>query len=502
MGTATNSPVFKLQPPAGAHAIAGPTFRPGATGSASAFSGVMLAGPQRLLQAEREARTAAALLEILARVEAADQLEDGCAILADEFQRLASCDRVALGRCGGQGGCFPILTVSGMPRIDRRLDVARRLEAALAETLLSGEGIAWPSDGHSPSQPTLAHQRLAAAVKAGWIVSSPLRDSSGAVLAAWLFLGRGEAEQRADVANLMRAAAPRVAACLGLLKRAEAGRIARWMRKLLAPQRARWRWAAAAALLAAIALALLPAANRIQCKCKVQPVVRRFVSAPFEGTLEKSLAEPGDVVCQGQTLARMDGREICWETSALRADHNRAEVKRNVSMAKHDTGASRMAELETQRLALKLHVLDARSEHLQIKSPIRGVLLTGDQKRAEGMSVAVGQALFEVAPLDRMVVEIAVPERDLQQVAVGMDAIVRLDACRGTTRQAAIAKINPRAETIDGEHVFVGELMLDNPGELLRPGMNGTATVLGRTHPWIWNVSHKLWENMAAACGF
>jgi multidrug efflux pump subunit AcrA (membrane-fusion protein) len=484
--------MFKLQPPAGAHVIAGPTVR----------NGTVLAGPQRLVQAEREARTAAALLEILARVESSDRLEDACAILTDEFQRLASCDRVALGWCGRQSGTFPLLTVSGMPRIDRRSDVARRLEAALAETMLSGEGVAWPSDAHSPSQPTLAHQRLAAAAKAGWIISSPLRDSSGAVPAAWLFLGRGEAEQRADTASLMRAGDPRVAACLGLLKRAQSGPISRWTRKLLAGKHARWRWLAAAALAAAIALAFLPAANRIQCKCKVQPVVRRFVSAPFEGTLEKSLAEPGDIVCQGQTLARMDGREIRWETSSLWADHNRAEVKRNVSMAKHDTGASRMAELEAQRLALKLHVLDARSEHLEIKSPIRGVLLTGDQKRAEGMSVAVGQALFEVAPLDRMVVEIAVPERDLQQAAVGMDAIVRLDACRGTTRQAAIAKINPRAETIDGEQVFVAELAIDNPGELLRPGMNGTATVLGRTHPWIWNVSHKLWENLAAACGW
>ena len=492
MNTATNSPVFKLQPPAGAHAIAGPTVRNGTT----------LAAGQRLLQAEREARTAAALLEILARVEACDRLEDGSAILADEFQRLASCDRVALGWCGRQSGSFPLLTVSGMPRIDRRSDVARRLEAALAETMLSGEGIAWPPDQRLPSLPTLAHQRLAAAAKAGWIISSPLRDSSGTVRAAWLFLGRGKADERADAANLMRAGAPRVAACLGLLKRAEAGRISRWTRKVLAGKQARWRWLAVAALPAAIAMSLLPAANRIQCKCKVQPVVRRFVSAPFEGTLEKSLAEPGDVVCPGQTLARMDGREIRWETSSLLADHNRAEVKRNVSMAKHDTGASRMAELEAQRLALKLHLLDARSEHLQIKSPIRGVLLTGDQKRAEGMSVAVGQALFEVAPLERMIVEIAIPERDLQQVSVGMDAIVRLDACRGTTRQTPIAKINPRAETIDGEHVFVGELVIDNPGELLRPGMNGTATVLGRAHPWIWNVSHKLCENVAAACGW
>ena len=69
-------------------------------------------------------------------------------------------------------------------------------------------------------------------------------------------------------------------------------------------------------------------------------------------------------------------------------------------------------------LDLKLELLESRSKKLEIKSPIRGIVLRGDQKRAEGMPVTLGQNLFEVAPLDKMVVEVAIPERDFTQAKV------------------------------------------------------------------------------------
>ena len=149
----------------------------------------------------------------------------------------------------------------------------------------------------------------------------------------------------------------------------------------------------------------IPCSYKISCKCRLQPIVRRFVAAPFEGILEKSLVEPGDMVKQDQVLARMDAREIRLAISETTADLKRSEVKRNVQMAKQDQGAAQMAQLERERLDLKLELLQSRSNKLDVRSPIRGIVLHGDQKRAEGMPVTIGQNLFEVAPLDKMVVD-------------------------------------------------------------------------------------------------
>ena len=92
--------------------------------------------------------------------------------------------------------------------------------------------------------------------------------------------------------------------------------------------------------------------------------MRRFVAAPFEGILEKSLVEPGEVVKQDQILALMDAREIRLAISETTAELRRSEVKRNVQLAKQDQGAAQMAELEKQRLDLKLELLPVEEQKI------------------------------------------------------------------------------------------------------------------------------------------
>ena len=77
---------------------------------------------------------------------------------------------------------------------------------------------------------------------------------------------------------------------------------------------------------------------------------------------------------------------------------------------------AQLAKLEADRLELKTKILELRSNHLEIKSPIDGVVISGDQERAEGAPLTIGQALFEVAPLDKMVVELAIPEDEITHI--------------------------------------------------------------------------------------
>jgi multidrug resistance efflux pump len=218
--------------------------------------------------------------------------------------------------------------------------------------------------------------------------------------------------------------------------------------------------------------------------------------------LEKSLVEPGDVVKQDQVLALMDAREIRLAISETTADLKRSEVKRNVQLAKQDQGAAQMAALEKERLDLKLELLQSRNKKLEIKSPIRGIVLRGDQKRAEGMPVTLGQNLFEVAPLDKMVVEVAIPERDINEAKVGQKVSVKLDAYSGQSLDGTLIRIHPRTEEWDSDYVFIGEMLVENPNEVFHPGMNGRAAIYGAWHTLYWNSFHKLWENVFMQFGW
>lgn len=117
------------------------------------------------------------------------------------------------------------------------------------------------------------------------------------------------------------------------------------------------------------------------------------------------------------------------------------------------------------------------------------------------MPVTLGQNLFEVAPLDKMVVEVAIPERDITEAKAGQKVRVKLDAYPSQFLDGTLIRIHPRAEEWDTDYVFVGEILVDNPYELFHPGMNGRATIYGARHILYWNLFHKLWENVFSYFG-
>jgi RND family efflux transporter MFP subunit len=297
--------------------------------------------------------------------------------------------------------------------------------------------------------------------------------------------------------GLLRAFERPVACALTLVARAQPALFSRQLGRL----KTSWHtWQGkmllgAAALLAAALV--VPVSYKIRCPCKVQPVTRRFIVAPYDGRLEKTLVEPGDVVSDGDALARMDGRELRWELAGLEAEHSRAKKMRDAALASHNVAGAQQAKLEVERLELRIRLLKNRSDHLEIKSPVAGVVISGDLKNVEGAPLSAGQGLFEIAPLDEMIVEIAVPEEEISHVETGMHVVVYVDAYAGERWEGNIATIFPQSQLRDAQSVFLAELRLDNSRGILRPGMSGQAKITGPTRPLVWNLFHKPYESLA-----
>ncbi len=60
----------------------------------------------------------------------------------------------------------------------------------------------------------------------------------------------------------------------------------------------------------------------------------------------------------------------------------------------------RLAQLEQQKISLKIQSLQAQLNRLELRAPIAGVVLQGEWYRSEGAPVARGDTLFEIAPLE------------------------------------------------------------------------------------------------------
>ncbi len=258
----------------------------------------------------------------------------------------------------------------------------------------------------------------------------------------------------------------------------------------------RWIQAQRKTMIATIVLGLLlalfiPMPYWPQRECTVEPSKRQFVSSPIDGRFLQSVVRPGDVVEAGQILGRLDDEQLRWELSSAQAELEQAGKQQDSALANQEGGRMRLAQLEQQKISLKIQSLQAQLERLELRAPIAGVVLQGEWYRSEGAPVARGDTLFEIAPLERMTVQVHLTTEDLGQIEIYDNATVRIDSAQGDSWQGPIERIDPRAAVINEEVCFVAEMEVSNRENRLRPGMKGSVRVDAGTRTIGWHVFHR-----------
>ncbi len=272
-----------------------------------------------------------------------------------------------------------------------------------------------------------------------------------------------------------------------------------WSRPLLAipdwsATRGRPRVAIAIAGLMFALLLVWPVPYRAACSVRVEPVGARVVSAPFEATLESVFVEPGDEVDAGQPLVVLDGRPLRLEQQSLDAEIQQATKQHDVAIAAGKIAEAQLAQFKCQQLNRQRALIDRRLGQLNIVSPIAGVVVAGDLRHSVGVPLEMGQVLFEVAPLDRVVIEVEIPEHEIGFVEENSAVQVRVDSARMGTVDAVLTRIYPAAQLRDEQSVFVAPIEIDNQSRQYRPGMRGKATTYGPVRPWAWSYLRGMFE--------
>lgn len=108
-----------------------------------------------------------------------------------------------------------------------------------------------------------------------------------------------------------------------------------------------------------------------------------------------------------------------------------------------------------------------------ITSPIGGVLRSLDVR--EGMTLPAGAPLARINGLEKIWLDVAVPEAQVSNLKVGQKVEARLPAYPGESLEGIIEAILPQAN-LDSRTVRV-RVVLPNPDQLLRPGMTADVTL-------------------------
>lgn len=464
------------------------TLAPGRRGEASlALAVAVLTAAKRVRSDATAERPADTLVDFCDAVFAADNRSQLFASLAERVQHVAGAAAVVCLSC--RPGGSRVEAVRGVDGV--ALDDA--CGAAADEVRGIGRTVCWPATTVLDRPGRRAIQRacetLCPAADEPRLTAVPLYRDDGGAVAVLLVAGPEAEESLGD--HLSPTLGSAIETRLKSLR-------SPWRAACDAIGEAVRTRAVTLGLVAAVALALglcIPLPYRSACECVLSPGERRFVAAPFDGAIREAAVRPGDLVEVGDTLAILDEKEIEWERAGLRAEMAEAAKRRDASLALGELSAAQEAGFELERLTARDDLLRDRSGRLIVRAPIAGLVVSGDLDGATGIPVETGQTLFEIAPLDTLTAEVLVPEFDYARVAAGQPADVRLDALPGWTLAGVVDRIRPRAESRDGEVVFVAEVRLDNRLQNqtgpLRPGMTGEGSITTPRAPLALNLWHR-----------
>ena len=431
------------------------------------------------------------LLEIFRRAGAELDFDKACRIAVDALRDYFGAARVVLGARRGAG--VQVRAISGVARVDAKSPSHQPIEAAMREAQLAARRIDFRADSAKTAE-TVAHELHLQQTGAAQLTTVPFTREQGAVLVEW------DEAPGPQTATLVEAAAPFLPVLFDLLTRARPHPAVFAARRAWSRLTSNRRRAALLGAGAIVALLAWPFHAPIRADLRLAPTVKRVIAAPFQGQLKKSFVRPGDRVTEGQPLAEMDNRELRIKEAELTAARERALKQRDKAMSNEGEGAdfaaAQLASFEAQSVGQELELVRRKIAMLDVQAPLAGVVVSGDLRRAEGQPVQQGQVLFEVAPLEEMIVEIDVPDRDISRVRAGLPLRFRLEAFPGERWSSRLEKLHPQSEQRDGRNVFICEAAIRNADAKLdlRPGMRGRAVIEGDRRPLIWILGHRLWD--------
>lgn len=196
------------------------------------------------------------------------------------------------------------------------------------------------------------------------------------------------------------------------------------------------------------------------------------------GVLLELMVEEGDVVREGQVLARLDtdrkGLALAQSEAQLRklqSEYARSQelfARQLVSADQHERLRS---ELEVQRSAVEIAKLEV--SYTRIVAPISGVV--AERMVKQGNLIQNNQALFRIVDNTRLEAVLNLPERELATMRAGLPVAMQVDALPGQRFSGRVDRVSPVVDA--GSGTFRVTAAFESEG-LLRPGMFGRFEVV------------------------
>lgn len=450
---------------------------------------------QRQLKIQRQLDDTSCALEVLAAVNENREFMPAAMALVNEVAVRFSASRVSLGWVDSY--YVKVRAMNGTDKIERKVEVLQRLEAAMEECRDQEEEIIFPSE-EIGTIVRRAHEAYAQESHVAALLSVPLRFK-GEVCAV-LTLERENGIFAIEEALSLRVIADQAAPVLQdlLLDSRWFGR--RWadsMRELLSKAvgpRHTWIKVGVITLTVFMLFALLvPYTYRAKANFIVVPDSLALLPVPFNGFIESVDYRPGDLVARGDVLFSMDDSELRVEQARAEADLRRYLAEAELAEAQNNMAEYRVnRELAAQAQA-RLQLANYRLDRAEVRAPFDGILVEGDLRERIGAPVSQGDVMMRFSRMDGLFLEIELEERDIDLLDGSERGQVAFASRPEIKFPVSIERIEPSAQAGQGKNFFVIRAQMDaNEAEWLRPGMTGVARLDAGNRTLAWRATHRL----------
>jgi RND family efflux transporter MFP subunit len=195
--------------------------------------------------------------------------------------------------------------------------------------------------------------------------------------------------------------------------------------------------------------------------------------AKIGGVIERLFVEKGALVRKGAAIAKIEDLVLSAQVQEARAAFDLASERyeRQRRLWEDEQIGSEINYLEARYQAqlqeARLEFLEARLERTVIRAPISGVF---DERYVDaGEMVAPGTRVARVVEVDRVKVTGGVPERFAAAVQPGDTAQISFEVL---PEEVFLGQIGFVGSTVDERNrTFQIEIVIDNPGRLMKPQM-------------------------------
>ncbi|MFQ5507140.1 MAG: efflux RND transporter periplasmic adaptor subunit, partial [Planctomycetota bacterium] len=233
------------------------------------------------------------------------------------------------------------------------------------------------------------------------------------------------------------------------------------------------------ALWALLFLIFVPVPFRVGGEALLAPMRQHFCYADLAGTIERVLVQQGDPVEKGQLLTTLDDRELAFEVrrKSREVDRVAAEIEllRNQGAGEAEKLVDlELAILEHRRQEGELRFLEGSRDRLEIRSPVKGIVITERVARLAGRRFQAGELFCKVAPTEEMDVVLGIPESDAGFIEASQPLQVLFRPFPRQPLELSVARISPIARS-SPEQGNILEVRSPYSGQIqgLRPGMGG-----------------------------